>query len=118
SRRPWRAAALSTQNHRAAARSTPISSSSSCSSLLRLLPRDFRRPRRILLGSARDPHDESSNKMSDDDARFRSDGALSASLAPASFRPRASAPPSETGRDIAGEDFLFHLYRGSELLQD
>jgi DNA-binding SARP family transcriptional activator len=54
--------------------------------------------------------------MSDDDARFR--GELSTSLAPASFRPRASAPPSETGRDIAGEDFLFHLYRGSELLQD
>ncbi len=54
--------------------------------------------------------------MSDDDARFR--GELSTSIAPASFRPRASAPPSETGRDIAGEDFLFHLYRGSELLQD
>ncbi|MEO7108929.1 MAG: tetratricopeptide repeat protein [Polyangiaceae bacterium] len=55
--------------------------------------------------------------MSDDDARFRAEG-LSTSLAPASFRPRASAPPSDTGRDIAGEDFLFHLYRGSELLQD
>lgn len=55
--------------------------------------------------------------MSDDDARFRAEG-LSTSLAPASFRPRASHPPSETGRDIAGEDFLFHLYRGSELLQD
>src|SRR3954469_17559550 len=27
--------------------------------------------------------------------------------------PRSSRP-----RDIAGEDFLFHLYRGSELLQD
>src|SRR3954468_17781483 len=25
-------------------------------------------------------------------------------------------PPSS--RDVAGEDFLFHLYRGSELLQD
>ena len=28
-----------------------------------------------------------------------------------------SAPPEST-RDIASEDFLFHLYRGSELLQD
>jgi hypothetical protein len=28
----------------------------------------------------------------------------------------SSAPPSS--RDVAGEDFLFHLYRGSELLQD
>ena len=29
--------------------------------------------------------------------------------------PNARPPPS---RDVAGEDFLFHLYRGSELLQD
>ena len=28
----------------------------------------------------------------------------------------AQRPPSS--RDVAGEDFLFHLYRGSELLQD
>src|SRR5262245_49760824 len=28
------------------------------------------------------------------------------------------APRSSRPRDIAGEDFLFHLYRGSELLQD
>ncbi len=28
------------------------------------------------------------------------------------------APRSPPSRDIAGEDFLFHLYRGSELLQD
>jgi uncharacterized protein (AIM24 family) len=27
-------------------------------------------------------------------------------------------PPSSRSRDVAGEDFLFHLYRGSELLQD
>lgn len=59
--------------------------------------------------------------MSDDDPRGPASVAmpsLSTSLAPASFRPRPSAPPSETGRDVAGEDFLFHLYRGSELLQD
>jgi uncharacterized protein (AIM24 family) len=68
--------------------------------------------------------------MSDNDGRLRGEGlsdshelvpresrGLSTSLAPASFRPR-SHPPSETGRDVAGEDFLFHLYRGSELLQD
>lgn len=60
--------------------------------------------------------------MSDDD-RIRtgsmSPPSLSTSLAPASFRPRPSAPPpSENTRDVAGEDFLFHLYRGSELLQD
>jgi uncharacterized protein (AIM24 family) len=30
----------------------------------------------------------------------------------------AQRPPSSRGRDVAGEDFLFHLYRGSELLQD
>src|SRR3984957_8978551 len=30
----------------------------------------------------------------------------------------APRPPSSRSRDIAGEDFLFHLYRGSELLQD
>ena len=59
--------------------------------------------------------------MSDDD--FSPPGSLgvsslSTSLSPASFRPRPSVPPSETGRDVAGEDFLFHLYRGSELLQD
>src|SRR5215475_10487761 len=27
-------------------------------------------------------------------------------------------PTSAPTRDVAGEDFLFHLYRGSELLQD
>jgi uncharacterized protein (AIM24 family) len=27
-------------------------------------------------------------------------------------------PPSSRSRDVAGEEFLFHLYRGSELLQD
>src|ERR1043166_4287098 len=27
-------------------------------------------------------------------------------------------PPSSRSGDIAGEEFLFHLYRGSELLQD
>jgi hypothetical protein len=34
--------------------------------------------------------------------------------------PRITAPPpsGESGRDVADEDFLFHLYRGSELLQD
>ncbi|MEO8874703.1 MAG: tetratricopeptide repeat protein, partial [Polyangiaceae bacterium] len=61
--------------------------------------------------------------MTDDDGRFRSEStrpspSLSTSLAPASFRPRASHPPSENARDVAGEDFLYHLYRGSELLQD
>src|SRR5262245_42222722 len=30
----------------------------------------------------------------------------------------APRPPSSRTRDVAGEDFLFHLYRGSELLQD
>jgi len=30
----------------------------------------------------------------------------------------AQRPPSSRSRDVAGEDFLFHLYRGSELLQD
>jgi uncharacterized protein (AIM24 family) len=30
----------------------------------------------------------------------------------------AQRPPSSRGRDVAGEDFLFHLYRGSEMLQD
>ena len=59
--------------------------------------------------------------MTDDDRRTGSMAppSLSTSLAPASFRPRPSAPPpSENTRDVAGEDFLFHLYRGSELLQD
>jgi hypothetical protein len=39
------------------------------------------------------------------------------SLAP---EPRITAqPPSaDSGREVADEDFLFHLYRGSELLQD
>jgi Flp pilus assembly protein TadD/uncharacterized protein (AIM24 family) len=35
--------------------------------------------------------------------------------------PPGSMPPpaiSDAGRDVANEDFLFHLYRGSELLQD
>ncbi len=85
---------------------------------------------RILLESRGEPNDEPSCNVSDDDTRFRAGGlsdshdlayresrGLSTSLAPASFRPR-SHPPSETGRDVAGEDFLFHLYRGSELLQD
>jgi hypothetical protein len=33
---------------------------------------------------------------------------------------RITAPPpsGDSGRDVADEDFLFHLYRGSELLQD
>jgi hypothetical protein len=30
----------------------------------------------------------------------------------------ATPPSAESGRDVADEDFLFHLYRGSELLQD
>jgi Tetratricopeptide repeat len=37
---------------------------------------------------------------------------------PTTIAPRQSAPPSDNARDIAGEEFLFHLYRGSELLQD
>jgi Tfp pilus assembly protein PilF len=34
--------------------------------------------------------------------------------------PGSMAPPAigDAGRDVANEDFLFHLYRGSELLQD
>lgn len=34
--------------------------------------------------------------------------------------PRTSAQPTsaDSGREVADEDFLFHLYRGSELLQD
>ena len=31
---------------------------------------------------------------------------------------RGSLPPSSRSRELAGEDFLYHLYRGSELLQD
>ena len=27
-------------------------------------------------------------------------------------------PPADSTRDVAQEDFLFHLYRGSELLQE
>ncbi len=30
----------------------------------------------------------------------------------------AQPPSAESGREVADEDFLFHLYRGSELLQD
>src|SRR5204863_3122348 len=37
---------------------------------------------------------------------------------PVSAAPKFSAPPSDVARDVAGEEFLFHLYRGSELLQD
>jgi uncharacterized protein (AIM24 family) len=36
-------------------------------------------------------------------------------------KPSGSMPPpaiGDAGRDVANEDFLFHLYRGSELLQD
>lgn len=32
--------------------------------------------------------------------------------------PSMAAAAAEAGRDVASEDFLFHLYRGSELLQD
>jgi Flp pilus assembly protein TadD/uncharacterized protein (AIM24 family) len=35
-----------------------------------------------------------------------------------SARPPSMTPPSDATRDAANEDFLFHLYRGSELLQD
>src|SRR5678816_3193496 len=31
---------------------------------------------------------------------------------------RNSAHPSDPTRDVVAEEFLFHLYRGSELLQD
>jgi len=41
--------------------------------------------------------------------RSRLTGAPPATLAPAA---------ADAGRDVANEDFLFHLYRGSELLQD
>jgi hypothetical protein len=35
------------------------------------------------------------------------------------LRPAGSDPPSaDSSRDVANEDFLFHLYRGSELLQE
>jgi Flp pilus assembly protein TadD len=47
--------------------------------------------------------------MHDDDRR----GSI-----PTTIAPRNSAPPSDNARDVAGEEFLFHLYRGSELLQD
>ena len=30
----------------------------------------------------------------------------------------AQPPSADSGREVADEDFLFHLYRGSELLQD
>ncbi len=47
---------------------------------------------------------------SDHDApRSRLTGAPPASMGP---------PANDAGRDVANEDFLFHLYRGSELLQD
>jgi hypothetical protein len=32
--------------------------------------------------------------------------------------PRRPSLPAESTREVAGEDFLFHLFRGSELLQD
>jgi uncharacterized protein (AIM24 family) len=55
--------------------------------------------------------------MSDHDAPGRE--------ASARIRPSAAPPSSlplqgsvDSGRDVANEDFLFHLYRGSELLQD
>src|SRR5215467_7426851 len=32
--------------------------------------------------------------------------------------PERESPEPPSSRDVAGEDFLFHLYRGSELLQD
>src|SRR5271163_1011400 len=32
--------------------------------------------------------------------------------------PSLGPPAGDAGRDVANEDFLFHLYRGSELLQD
>src|SRR5262249_29814424 len=32
--------------------------------------------------------------------------------------PERESPEPLSSRDVAGEDFLFHLYRGSELLQD
>jgi uncharacterized protein (AIM24 family)/thioredoxin-like negative regulator of GroEL len=41
--------------------------------------------------------------------RSRLTGAPPASMGP---------PAGDMGRDVANEDFLFHLYRGSELLQD
>jgi Flp pilus assembly protein TadD/uncharacterized protein (AIM24 family) len=47
--------------------------------------------------------------MHDDDVRRAQN--------PTTIAPKPSAPPS-SARDVAGEEFLFHLYRGSELLQD
>jgi Tfp pilus assembly protein PilF len=44
--------------------------------------------------------------------------AESSQFPPAQPRITAQPPSAESGRDIADEDFLFHLYRGSELLQD
>ncbi|MEO6573041.1 MAG: tetratricopeptide repeat protein, partial [Polyangiaceae bacterium] len=35
-----------------------------------------------------------------------------------SVHPPTVHPPSDSTRETTGEDFLFHLYRGSELLQD
>jgi hypothetical protein len=50
--------------------------------------------------------------MHDDDRR----GSIPTTIAPRSQS--FSPPPSDNARDVAGEEFLFHLYRGSELLQD
>lgn len=61
--------------------------------------------------------------MADPVDRDPSDALKRASVFPTRIAPQAPGPP-ESERDpvpssaFAGEDFLFHLYRGSELLQD
>ncbi len=45
-------------------------------------------------------------------------GDLSRRISPTLQPGRGSVPPSDSTREATGEDFLFHLYRGSELLQD
>ena len=61
--------------------------------------------------------------MANQGDRDPSDALTRASVFPMRSIPAPSGPP-ESERDslpsnvFAGEDFLFHLYRGSELLQD
>lgn len=45
-------------------------------------------------------------------------GDLARRVSPTLQPGRGSVPPSDSTREATGEDFLFHLYRGSELLQD
>jgi uncharacterized protein (AIM24 family) len=61
--------------------------------------------------------------MADPVDRDPSDALKRASVFPTRIAPQVSSPPESEREPVpssafAGEDFLFHLYRGSELLQD